>query len=101
MNHKILIYTQRTGTLIKDKTEAGPSTLSFIGRYVRKQPSITRAVIGIKMSLSFFFPVLCWAESHYYLHCSNRIKGLLMHAEGVSVRPLSVSDENRYRDPQH
>lgn len=50
------------------------------------------------MSLSCFFPPLRWTENHY-LHCSNPVKGLLMHADGASMRPLSVSDSSRY--PQH
>lgn len=93
------LHIAETAHWWKDKAE--PSPLSVIGRYVHKQPSIIRALIGIKTSLSLFFPLLCWAESHYYRHCSNRVKGLLMHAEGASVRPLSVSDGNCDCDPQH
>ena len=87
--------------LMKDKTEVGPPRLSFIGRCVHKQPSSIQALIAMKMPLDCFFPPLCLAESHYNLHCSNHVKGLLMQAGGTSsVRPLRVSDGNHYCDPQ-
>lgn len=52
------------------------------------------------MSLSCYFPPLPWAEIHY-LHCSNRVKGLLMHPDVASVRPLNVSEGSLYCETQH
>lgn len=64
-----------------------------IAPYVHKDPWIIQAV-------SYESLLLCYAESHYILPCSNHVKRLLMYTGGASVRPLSVSDWNRY-DPQH
>lgn len=83
--------------------ERGISTPNwcFMALYVHKQPSIIQALKGMKMTLSCFSPYHCWAGNYYYHHCSDRVKELLMHTVGVSVRPLSVSDANRSCDPQH